>query len=154
MDLPTAIKEYWAYVTTAAAGIWIVVKAALERRDKRRAEVEASRTARAALKLDLNRLAQEAVGDAVEILRAEVKRLSDELADVRAEMRHQQSEHIQMIAGKDAELAVARGQIRQLETKCDFYRRLLLDAEIPIPLTFDAQQVRADGNLKTMGAAE
>jgi hypothetical protein len=154
VDFPTAIEKYWTHVALSVGGGVGLWRWWVERRDKRRLEVEAARVARAAAKLDIDRLARDLIDDAVEILRAEVKRLGDELNDIKAEMRQQQNDHIQMIAGKDAELAVARGQIRQLEARCDIYRRLLLDHEIPVPPTFDAQQVRQDGNLKTMGASE
>ncbi len=154
MDFPTAVEKYWSQAVLAGGGVVGLWRWWVERRDKRRLEAEAARVARAAAKLDIDRLARELIDDAVEILRAEVKRLSDELSDIKAEMRQQQSDHIQMIAGKDAELAVARGQIRQLEARCDVYRRLLLDHDIPVPPTFEAHQVRPDGNLKTMGATE
>lgn len=154
MDLPTAVEKYWTHTVAVAAAVWTAWRWLAERRDRRQLEAEAARSARAAAKLDLTRLAQEAAGDVVQILRDEVGRLADELSDVRAEMREMQREHIQMIAGKDAELAVARGQIRQLEAKCETYRRLLADHDIAIPLAFEAQQVRSDGNLKTMGATE
>lgn len=154
MDLPTAIKEYWGHVVVAAGGGLGLWRWWVERRDKRRLEAEAARGARAAVKLDIDRLARELIDDAVEILRAEVKRLGDELADIKAEMRQQQSDHIQQLAGKDAELAVARGQIRQLEARCDIYRRLLIDHGVSVPPTFEAQQIKSDGNLKVMGASE
>jgi DNA repair exonuclease SbcCD ATPase subunit len=154
VDLPTAVEKYWTQAAALGAAVFTAWRWWVERRDRRRLEAEAERTARASAKLDLTRLAQEAAGDVVQILREEVGRLAEELSDVRTEMREMQREHIQMIAGKDAELAVARGQIRQLETKCETYRRLLADHGIHVPLAFEAQQVRPDGNLKTMGATE
>lgn len=152
MDLPTAVEKYWTHAVAAAAATWSVWRWWIERRDRRRLEDQAARAARATAKIDFARLAQEAVGDAVEILRDEVRRLADELSDVRAEMREMQREHMQMIAGKDAEIALLRGRERQLEAKCETYRRLLVEHHIAIPLAFEAQQVRPDGNLGPMGA--
>ena len=156
MDLPTAVEKYWAHFTAAAAGVWIVVKAAWDRWDKRRSEAAASRAAEAVVEVDLARLTQDAVGKAVQILREEVERisetagrLSNELEEVRAEVR----ELHRMIASKDAELALAYGKIRQLEAENDALRRQLAAAGQRPELPFKAAQIAADGAVVTMGEA-
>lgn len=154
MDLPTAVEKYWAHASAAAAAGWIVLKAMLDRRDKRRLEGEAARAAEAEREIDLDRLSQDAVGKAIKILRGEVERLSqsaermsDELDEVRAEVR----ELHRMIASKDAELALAHGKIRQLEAENEALRRRLIALGERPDLPFQAAQIAPDGQVKTMG---
>jgi uncharacterized coiled-coil DUF342 family protein len=156
VDLPTAVEKYWAHFTAAAAGVWIVVKALWDRWDKRRADAAAAKAAEAVVEVDLARLTQDAVGKAVQILREEVERisetagrLSDELEEVRAEVR----ELHRMIATKDAELALAYGKIRQLEAENEALRRRLLALGERPELPFQAAEIVADGTVKTMGEA-
>jgi len=154
VDLPTAVEKYWAHFTAAAAGVWIVVKALWDRWDKRRAEAAAAKAAGAVVEVDLARLTQDAVGKAVQILREEVERisetagrLSDELEEVRAEVR----ELHRMIATKDAELALAYGKIRQLEAENEALRRRLVALGERPELPFQAAEIVADGTVKRMG---
>lgn len=154
MDFPTAVEKYWTHVTAGAAGIWIVVKTLLDRRDRQRADEQAARAAEADGDIDLARVTQEAVGRAVEILRAEVERLAEtasrfsaELDEVRAEVR----ELHRMIASKDAELALAYGKIRQLEAENEALKRQLAAAGWRPELQFQATEIVGDGDVVTMG---
>ena len=60
------------------------------------------------------------------------------------------SDHSHMVSSKDAELAVARGKIRELETEVSALKRSLELHGISIPLMFQAFEVQ-DNELKSMG---
>lgn len=154
MDLQTAIERYWAHFTLAVGGVWAALRVLIEARDKRRTEQTAAAAAEAASKLDLTRYAQEAAAEVIRTLREEIGRLAEEVEQMRQEMRDMQQEHTRMIAGKDAELAVERGRVRQLEQQLDVYRRLLARHGIPEPLTFDALEVGPGSRLVPMGGEQ
>lgn len=133
MDLATAIEKYWSHVVAACALVGGAVRWWVSARSKRRAETVAALAAQHAAKLDLTKIAQEAAHDVVELLRAEVARLSAELDDVRAAMREMQREHLSMMAGKDAKIALLEGEIRQRDAIIEACRRQLAAHGLPLP---------------------
>ena len=154
MDLPTAIEKYWAHVTLAVGGAWAVFRALLEERAKRRTDQAATAAAEAASRLDLAKYAQEAAAEVIRTLREEIARLAEEVDEVRREMRDMQQEHARMIASKDAELAVERARVRQLEAQVEAYRRAFAERGIPEPKIFTALEVEPSGRLVTMGGEQ
>lgn len=156
MDLPTAIEKYWSQAVVVAGGVWVAVRFWAEQGAKRRADQVSEKSQARKDRADAERLAREGVVEAIQILRDEVKRLSAEVDEVRAEMRDMQREHLRMMANKDAELALAHGRIRQLEAENEALKRALKAADLgtDVPLTFQGLEVVADDHVKTMGSRE
>ena len=160
MDLPTAIEKYWGHATAVAVGLFTFFKAWSDLRAKRREAVAATVAAEAVARLDLTKLAQEAAKDVVQILRDEVDHWTGEVAKLREELRDARREHAQVIAQKDAQIALLEGEKRNLQSQLDAYHRAfatpeyqkaLADHGLPEPKVFTAHQVQADGRLTTMG---
>jgi hypothetical protein len=133
VDLPTAIEKHWAQLTVAAGAIFTAFKFWSDQRAKRRETAAATFAARAVAKLDLTKLAQEAAADVIQTLREEVDHWTGEVGKLRGELRELQSEHIRMIADKDAEIALLRGRNRQHLAEIETLHRAMQAAGIPIP---------------------
>lgn len=149
MDFSTAIEKYWGHATAVAVGLFTVFKAWSDQRAKRREAETAAATAKAVAQLDLAKLAQEAAGDVVQLLREEVDHWTAEVGKLRIELR----EAIKMIADKDAEITLLRGRNRQLEATIAAHRRHMLAAGLtlpPEPAFFEL----SEGELKPMGETQ
>lgn len=80
---------------------------------------------------DLIKIAQEAAASVIDELRAEADRLRERLEKVEGDFGEFRRTHDTMIADKDAEIAMLRGQLRQALAHADTYERLLTKHEIP-----------------------
>jgi len=150
VDFPTAIEKYWGQATGIAVGLFAALKWWRDRKSADRAEGAAARSQASKDKLDADRAAREGVAEAIQILRDEVKRLAAEVEDVREELRELQTEHIRMIADKDAEIALLRGRNRQLEATIAAHRRQMIAAGLSVPAEPAFFELR-EGELKPMG---
>lgn len=144
MDLPTAIEKYWSHAIALAAAIGGVIKWWADARAKRRDALAAERAAEASAKIDLAKLAQEAAGEVVQLLREEIARLAGELDDVRASMREMQREHLTMMADKDAKIAQLEGDLRQRDALLEIYRRYMVEQGVVPPLALGHFEVIGD----------
>lgn len=154
MDLPTAVEKYWAQIVIAVGGAWTALKFWSDQRAKRRETAAASLAARAVAKLDLTKLAQEAAADVIQTLREEVDHWTGEVAKLRDELREARREHAQVIAQKDAQIALLEGEKRQLTAKVEALQRVIVSHGWPEAKTFDALEVGPDGRLATMGSGQ
>ena len=157
VDLPEFVEKYWSHVTLVAGAGWAGLWKIADWRSKTMKErIEASAAEQVA-KLDLNKYAQEAVAFAVKTLSEQVERQAARIEEQDEVIRSLNdrvnevlSDHSHMVSSKDAELAVARGKIRELETEVSALKRSLELHGISIPLMFQAFEVQ-DNELKSMG---
>lgn len=143
MDFPTAIEKYWTQAAGVAAAIGALVKLWMDARAKKRTDAIAAAAARHVAKLDLAKLVREETAELIHRLREDIDQL-------RAELRELQTEHIRMIADKDAEIALLRGRNRQLEATIAAHRRHMLAAGLELPPEPAFFELR-DGELTPMG---
>lgn len=153
MDFPTAIEKYWAHATLVVGGAWGALKWRADQRAKKRTDDVAAAAARQVAKLDLLKLAREAAADTIQTLREEVDHWTAEVDKLRAELRELQTEHIRMIADKDAEIALLRGRNRQLEATIAAHRRQMVAAGLTLPPEPAFFELR-EGELKPMGETQ
>ena len=136
MDLPALVEKMWPYALVAAPGILAAWKAWATQRS------------------DLVKIAQDAAGAVIEQLRKEADRLAARLKQVEDELASLRREHAQMIAQKDAQIALLEGEKRQLTAKVEALQRVLAAHGWGEPKTFDALEIDHDGRLKTMGGEQ
>lgn len=153
MDFPTAFEKYWGQTVGVATAAGALLKMWLDVRAKKQSEAVAAAAARQVARLDLAKLAREAAAEIIQTLREEVDHWTAEVDKLRTELAEARQEHAKMIASKDGEISLRDARIRELEAKVGAYRRILFEHgwRDPEPLTFDALEITADGNLKTMG---
>src|SRR6185369_16900067 len=94
-------------------------------------ERRAAEAAKEANRNELVQIATEAAGRVISDLSKEIDRLRKQLDEVEAEFAEFRKAHDSMILEKDAELALLRGQVRQLSATVDAYERLLTAHDIP-----------------------
>lgn len=112
MDAGELFKLAWPYAVVALPGLWAVYKQWTGGKS-------------------LVTIAQDAAKSVIVELRAEVERLQEQVDDLVAELSLARKEHADTLAAKDAELALARGENRQLRAQLEALERLLDDAGIP-----------------------
>jgi hypothetical protein len=132
-ELFAFIIRAWPFAAAAAPGVfagWQVWRNA--RRDNRKDRA------------DLVKIAQEAAGSVIADLREDNDRARAQLDDIRSDFDDFRKAHDLMIADKDAELAMLRGENRQLKAALESRERLLAANGIPYePLTQAIWQVPA-----------
>lgn len=160
MDLPELLEKYWLPLVGAAGATWGgFTKVAEWRSKKNKEKVEASAAEQVA-RLDLTRFAQEAVASANKVLSDQVDRQASRIEEqdvlIRAlndKVNEVLQEYATMVGLKDAELAIARGRVRELEAEVSTLKRALSANGIAIPLMFKAHEV-VDHKLKPMGSSD
>lgn len=136
MDLPALVEKMWPYVLVASPGLLAAWKAWATQRS------------------DLVKIAQDAAGAVIQRLLEEVGRYADRLERVEQELADLRREHAQVIAQKDAQIALLEGEKRQLTAKVEALQRVIAAHGWPEAKTFDAMEIGPDGRLKTMGGEQ
>lgn len=144
MDVAHLANQLWPTVfngAVIAACIKLWFDARKDRREAEKARVGVEQQQRT----DILKIAQEAAAGVIEDLRedvdrerklraeqrAENERISLRLEKVEREFAEFRKVHDMMIADKDAELTLLRGENRQLKAVVDAYERLLSEHNIP-----------------------
>lgn len=153
MDIPTAFEKYWTHLVAIATAAGWAINRWIDARAKKRTDAVAAAAARQVARLDLAKLAREAAADIIQTLREEVDHWTAEVDKLRVELRELQTEHIRMIADKDAEIALLRGRNRQLEATIAAHRRQMVAAGLTLPAEPAFFELR-EGELKPMGETQ
>lgn len=120
MDVGDLFKQLWPYAIVAAPGLWAVWK-----------QLSSGQAASRKERIDLVRLAEEVSANAIKELREDNAALRGRLDEIEEEFAAFRRTHDGMIADKDAELALIRGENRQLKALLEAYERLLEANGIP-----------------------
>lgn len=126
MGLLEFLKDFGPLIF-GGSGFLTAVKVWFDARAARKAEA----ATRASQEIDLIKIAREVAGATIADLRTQVGDLQKQLGDVQAEFATFRKTHETMIADKNAELAMLRGQVRSLKATVDAYERLLTQHNIP-----------------------
>lgn len=148
MDAAELLKAYWPYAIAIAPGLFAVWKqwdagreavrkaAALEREASERAgglERDAEHKATALASEDrreLIKIAQDAASSVIGDLRAEIKRLQEQVNELESELNSARREHAETISAKDAKITMLEGELRQWMTLAASYEEKLTRAGI------------------------
>jgi hypothetical protein len=136
VDALDVAKETWPILAGAGAGVVSFMGAIitwLKWRDDADKLREDAANAREKQKGDLVSIAQRVAGELVQDLRDEVKRLRAEVAALESEMLALRKDHADIIAAKDAELTVLRGELRQKDATIDALQRYISANGLPQP---------------------
>lgn len=121
-ELTGFIRGVWPYLVTASPAAWLLYLRWSDSKKQFRAE-----------RADLIQIAQEAAGHVIGDLRAEIDRLRTEMAELHTEIATARKEHAVMLAQKDAEITMLRGELRQREALLEAYERVLKANNIDPP---------------------
>lgn len=121
-DLLRLVERLWPYLIVLIPGVWALW---LRWTDRAKGRV----TQRA----ELIKIAEEAAGNQIGRLEAEIDRHRERIEELEAELGTLQRQHTQMIADKDAKIALLEGQCRQLAAQVAAYEELLERNNIPVP---------------------
>ena len=116
----TWLKEYWPHLTVGGAGVWAVVK-----------QLFTERRLSAKDKTDMATIAQDAVRDAVQILRDENSRLSGRVEELEDEIREAKESFAATLLSKDGEISLLRGELRGMLATALSYQAKLETAGVP-----------------------
>lgn len=112
-----------------------------------------ARTQRTQDRADLVKIAQEAAGAVIKDLRDEIDRAHDDRDHLRRRLEEVEDEladfrrlHDAMIAEKDAELTILRGENRQLRAMLDSHRRMMEANGLTPPLMSEQFWIVPPGN--------
>jgi hypothetical protein len=120
VDAATILKEWGPIATGVSVGGLGWLKAWAD-----------ARHGRGQQRIDLIKIAQEAAGEVIEELRAEIARLRSEIAALERELMEARREHADVLAAKEARLLLLEGEIRHWMQIADTYERQLTEAGVP-----------------------
>lgn len=116
------LKLAWPYLVVAVPGVW----AAFVQFRRFSSEDRKERS-------DLVKIAQDAAGAVIQDLRDEADRLRQRLEAVEAELNGLRKEHAMMLADKDAQITLLKGEKNQLQAELDALKRWLAKKGIEVP---------------------
>ncbi len=114
----------WGLAVLGGAGVFPWIKMWFDGR-ARRSKADTKQRA------DLMEIAETAANNALSRLEAEIRRAHTRIAELEAELIEARKEHTEMLAAKEARLALLEGEIRHWMQIADSYERQLTEAGIP-----------------------